>query len=63
MNWITQQERDWNKEQEEKRKRRERGEASEDEDNKYVIESSDEEELPFACFICREPFTNPVVTK
>lgn len=23
----------------------------------------EEDELPFACFICREPFTNPVVTK
>ena len=33
-----------------------------DEDNKYVIESSDEEELPFACFICRKEFVNPVVT-
>ena len=55
-------ERDWNREQEEKRKRRERGEPSEDEDDKYVIESSDEEELPFACFICRQPFTKPVVT-
>ena len=32
-----------------------------DEDNKYVIESSDEEELPFACFICRQEFVKPVV--
>lgn len=23
----------------------------------------EEEELPFACHICREPFKNPVVTK
>lgn len=70
---VEEQERDWQKEQEEKRKRRERGEGniiemdlmieSEDEDNKYVIESSDEEELPFACFICREEFVKPVVTK
>ena len=36
---------------------------SEDDDNKYVIESSDEEELPFACFICRKEFVKPVVTK
>lgn len=28
-----------------------------------VSDSDEEEELPFACFICREPFTNPVVTK
>ncbi|KAI7848869.1 hypothetical protein BDC45DRAFT_522134 [Circinella umbellata] len=26
-------------------------------------DDSDEEELPFACLICREEFTNPVVTK
>ena len=30
--------------------------------SKYEI-SSDEDELPFACFICRETFKNPVVTK
>ncbi|KXN66661.1 hypothetical protein CONCODRAFT_31834, partial [Conidiobolus coronatus NRRL 28638] len=29
----------------------------------YEIKSDEEEELPFACFICREPYTNPVVTK
>ncbi|WWC71855.1 uncharacterized protein I206_105814 [Kwoniella pini CBS 10737] len=29
-----------------------------------VIEEEDEEEeVPFACLICRQPFTNPVVTK
>jgi hypothetical protein len=33
----------------------------EDDDNKYAIDS-DEEDLPFACFICREDFTNPIVT-
>ena len=31
-----------------------------DDDNKYAIDS-DEEDLPFACYICREDFTNPVV--
>jgi len=25
--------------------------------------TEEEDELPFACFICRQPFTNPVVTK
>ncbi len=29
---------------------------------KYEI-SSDEDELPFACFICRNSFTAPIVTK
>ena len=50
------------------------GEESDD-DDKYAINLSDEENdvdedgpktdsdgLPFACFICREHFTNPVVT-
>lgn len=31
-------------------------------DQNYEI-SSDEEDLPFKCFICREFFTNPVITK
>lgn len=33
-----------------------------EDDNKYVI-SSDDEDLPFKCFICKESFVNPVVTK
>jgi RING finger protein 113A len=34
-------------------------------ENLAIEDSSEEseEELPFACFICREPFDNPVVTK
>lgn len=28
-----------------------------------VDEEDEEEEVPFACLICREPFTDPVVTK
>lgn len=33
--------------------------------NKYAIsdQDSDDEELPFACLICRQEFTNPVVTR
>ena len=37
-------------------------EMVEEDDDKYVI-SSDEEDLPFKCFLCRESFTHPVVTK
>ena len=33
-----------------------------DEDEDYEV-ASDEEELPFKCFICRQTFQNPVVTK
>ena len=29
----------------------------------YEISSDEEDQLPFACYICREPFKNPVVTK
>jgi RING finger protein 113A len=42
-------------------KKEETVEEEEDDDNKYAIDS-DEEDLPFACFICREDFTNPIVT-
>jgi len=34
---------------------------SDSDDDKYAIDS-DEDELPFACHICREPFTNPIRT-
>ena len=36
------------------------GADGEDEEENFEI--PDEEELPFACFICREPFKNPVMT-
>ncbi|MFH4973684.1 hypothetical protein AB6A40_000393 [Gnathostoma spinigerum] len=43
------------------------GRMQEDEDDKYVVssecESDNENDLPFKCFICRESFVNPVVTK
>ncbi len=38
------------------------GTYGEEEDGKYEV-SSDEEELPFKCFLCKESFVNPVVTK
>ncbi|MCP9258962.1 hypothetical protein DINM_001948 [Dirofilaria immitis] len=43
------------------------GRMKEDDEDKYRISSGDEEEeqseLPFKCFICRQSFVNPVVTK
>jgi hypothetical protein len=33
-----------------------------DEKGEYYVGDSDDEELPFACFICRQHFKNPVVT-
>ena len=35
---------------------------SDEDDTKYEIDS-DEDSLPFKCFICRESFKNPIVTK
>nr|CAG4641864.1 EOG090X09Q6 [Eurycercus lamellatus] len=43
------------------REERGKGEPVED-DDKYEIHS-DEEELPFKCFICRDSFKHPIVTK
>ncbi|KAI9591878.1 hypothetical protein BDF19DRAFT_453356 [Syncephalis fuscata] len=31
--------------------------------NEFLVESDSEEEIPFACLICRQPFDKPVVTK
>jgi len=36
--------------------------SGDEDDKKYEIDS-DEENLPFKCFICRNSFTDPVVTK
>ncbi|XP_043278969.1 E3 ubiquitin-protein ligase RNF113A [Venturia canescens] len=36
--------------------------SGDEDDKKYEIDS-DEENLPFKCFICRESFTDPIVTK
>lgn len=36
--------------------------SGDEDDKKYEIDS-DEESLPFKCFICRNSFTDPVVTK
>lgn len=56
-------EREWDEQQKKKRAALEGGAGGSDsDDNKYVIES-DTDDLPFACFICREPFDNPVETK
>lgn len=36
--------------------------SGDEDDKKYEI-NSDEENLPFKCYICRNSFTDPVVTK
>lgn len=59
-------EREWEAEQKKKREAAASGsKVATDGDNEYFIDSDDEDGdgLPFACAICREHFTNPVVTK
>ncbi|XP_071716957.1 zinc finger CCCH domain-containing protein 1 [Rutidosis leptorrhynchoides] len=58
-----QMEKEWD-EAEKIRKRRlaTKGDDDEDDDDQEDIED-DEDGLPFACFICRRPFVDPVVTK
>eukprot|EP01112_Ceratiomyxa_fruticulosa_P004896 TRINITY_DN1545_c0_g1_i7.p1 TRINITY_DN1545_c0_g1~~TRINITY_DN1545_c0_g1_i7.p1 ORF type:complete len:328 (-),score=77.59 TRINITY_DN1545_c0_g1_i7:70-1053(-) len=55
-------EREWEEEQKSKHEGRSSGmNRTNTDDPKVKDEESDD--LPFACFICRLPFTNPVVTK
>lgn len=54
-------ERDWAAEQEEKRKRALMGLSGDAAEENFEIKAEDD--LPWACLICREPFNNPVVTK
>jgi len=54
-------ERDWAAEQEEKRKRALQGLSGDAAEENFEIKAEDD--LPWACLICREPFNNPVVTK
>jgi len=50
-------ERDWNEEQKKLKEEKERGAAQQEE------EEEDDEGIPFACFVCRKGFTDPVKTK
>ena len=37
--------------------------ADDDDDDKYKISDSDDDDLPFKCFICKNSFASPIVTK
>jgi RING finger protein 113A len=52
-------EREWNETEKQKVEERQ-GNKNVD---KQPTEVNDDDDLPFACFICRQPFTHPVVTK
>lgn len=56
-------EREWDQEEKARKQRLARGEADTEVGEGAGDDSDDEDELPFACFICREPFTDPVVTQ
>lgn len=52
-------EKEWDEKEKLRKARLAQGVEEEQEDD----EDSDEDALPFACFICRQPFKDPVVTK
>lgn len=61
-----QMEKEWDEKEKKRRDKVAAGRGGEDvEGGDSVDEGSEEDEdaLPFACFICREPFTDPVVTR
>jgi len=55
-------EKEWEEEQRKKKARLARGNRG-DEGSNQDYPSQTESDKPFACFICRNPFTKPVVTK
>ncbi|KAJ0590338.1 putative transcription factor C2H2 family [Helianthus annuus] len=57
-----QMEQEWD-EAEKARKRKLAMKGDDDEDDDDQEDDDDEDGLPFACFICRQPFVDPVVTK
>jgi len=59
-----QMEREWDQEEKARKQRLARGEVDTEEGEGAGNDSDDDDDaLPFACFICREPFTDPVVTQ
>jgi len=52
----------WQLEREEREAEKRDGEEESD-DDKYVINSDDDDDLPVKCPMCRQVFTNPVVTR
>ncbi|RAL50674.1 hypothetical protein DM860_015821 [Cuscuta australis] len=57
-------EKEWEEAEKAKKRRMEMGMVDdEDEGAEQSDEGEDDDSLPFACFICRKPFVDPVVTK
>ncbi|KAL2925130.1 Zinc finger CCCH domain-containing protein 1 [Bienertia sinuspersici] len=58
-----QMEREWDEAEKTRKRNLALGGHDSDEDNAVHDDDDDDDALPFACFICREPFVDPVVTK
>lgn len=58
-----QMEKEWDEAEKERKRNLALGCRDSDEENAEHDEEDDDDSLPFACFICREPFVDPVVTK
>ncbi|KAF7805986.1 zinc finger CCCH domain-containing protein 1 [Senna tora] len=56
-------EKEWDEAEKARRMRLAAGEDPNEEGDELTGEEDDDDALPFACFICREPFVDPVVTK
>ncbi|XP_027351761.1 zinc finger CCCH domain-containing protein 1 isoform X1 [Abrus precatorius] len=56
-------EKEWEEAEKAKRMRLAAGEDADEEEGANLTDEDDDDSLPFACFICRNPFVDPVVTK
>ncbi|OIT33763.1 zinc finger ccch domain-containing protein 1 [Nicotiana attenuata] len=56
-------EKEWEEAENERKRKLAMGMLDEDGENAEKSDEDDDNSLPFACFICRQPFVDPVVTK
>lgn len=56
-------EKEWDEAEKERKRKLAMGMLDEDDEDAEKSDEDDDDALPFACFICREPFVDPVVTK
>ncbi|KAK7345672.1 hypothetical protein VNO77_16280 [Canavalia gladiata] len=56
-------EKEWEEAEKARRMRLAAGEDVDEEEGANLTDEDDDDSLPFACFICRKPFVDPVVTK
>lgn len=56
-------EKEWDETEKARKRNLAMGAGDDDEDGDGQSEEDDDDSIPFACFICRQPFVDPVVTK